>query len=157
MSATATASTILTSSVQGRLVEGVEVALTARQHEFTIDEPDALGGTDKGANPIEHLLAALASCTVISYQVWAGKLGIAVDSVDVDLSGTIDLAGFFGTDDGVRPGFQGIELAIRVAAPASEADYRRLERAVAEHCPVLDNLTQGVPVRTTLEVATAAA
>lgn len=71
MSATATASTILTSSVQGRLVTGTEVAITARQHEFTIDEPDALGGTDKGANPIEHLLAALASCTVISYQVWA--------------------------------------------------------------------------------------
>ena len=116
-----------------------------------------LGGADRGANPIEHLLAALASCTVISYQVWAGKLGIAVDSIDVDLEGTIDLAGFLGTDETVRPGFQGIELGIRVAGPASEADYRRLEQAVAEHCPVLDNLTQGVPVTTTLEVAPAAA
>lgn len=157
MSATATASTVLTSGVQGRLVTGTEVAITARQHEFTVDEPESLGGADKGANPIEHLLAALASCTVISYQVWAGKLGIAVDSIDVDLEGTIDLAGFFGTDETVRPGFQGIELGIRVAGPASEADYRRLEQAVAEHCPVLDNLTHGVPVTTNLEVAPAAA
>ena len=46
---------------------------------------------------------------------------------------------------------------IRVAGPASEADYRRLEQAVAEHCPVLDNLTHGVPVTTNLEVAPAAA
>ena len=67
----APASTALTSSVRGRLVTGTEVAITARQHEFTIDEPQSLGGADKGANPIEHLLAARASCTVISYQVWA--------------------------------------------------------------------------------------
>ena len=156
MSATATASTILTSSVQGRLVEGVEVALTARQHEFTIDEPDALGGTDKGANPIEHLLAALASCTVISYQVWAGKLGLELDTVDVDLDGTIDLAGFFGTDESERPGFEGINLTVRITGPESEGEYRRLEEAVAAHCPVLDNLTHGVPVTTTVEVPSAA-
>ena len=71
MSAPAAASTVLTSSVRGRLVTGTEVAITARQHEFTIDEPQSLGCADKGANPIEHLLAARASCTVISYQVWA--------------------------------------------------------------------------------------
>ena len=111
--------------------------------------------TDKGANPIEHLLAALASCTVISYQVWAEKLGLSLDGVDVDLTGDIDLAGFFGTGEGVRPGFQGIELGVRLSGPESEADYRRLEEAVATHCPVLDNLTNGVPVRTTVEVPAA--
>lgn len=157
MSATATESTVLTASVQGRQVSGTEVALTARQHEFTIDEPVDLGGADQGANPIEHLLAALASCTVISYQVWADKLGLQLDGVEVNLAGEIDLAGFFGTQDDVRPGFQGITLAVRVAGPESEGDYRRLEEAVATHCPVLDNLTHGVPVRTTVEVSTAAA
>jgi uncharacterized OsmC-like protein len=152
---TATQSTQLTATVQGSLRSGTEVALKARQHEFIIDEPANLGGTDKGATPIEHLLAALASCTVISYQVWAEKLELKLDSVDVDLSGDIDLAGFFGTDESVRPGFQGIELSIRLAGPESEADYRRLEEAVATHCPVLDNLTNGVPVRTTVEVPAA--
>lgn len=157
MTQTATKSTELTTTVQGSLVRGTatEVAITSRQFEFTIDEPASLGGTDKGANPIEHLLAALASCTVISYQVWAGKLGLTLDGVDVDLNGDIDLAGFFGTEDGVRPGFQGIELAVRLAGPESEGDYRRLEEAVATHCPVLDNLTNGVPVRTTVEVPAA--
>lgn len=158
MTQTATKSTQLTTAVEGSLVRGTatEVAITAGAHEFTIDEPAALGGTDKGANPIEHLLAALASCTVISYQVWAEKLGLTLDGVDVDLKGDIDLAGFFGTEEGVRPGFQGIELAVRLTGSESEADYRRLEEAVATHCPVLDNLTHGVPVRTTVEVPAAA-
>lgn len=144
--------TELTAAVRGSLRAGTEVAITARQHEFTIDEPTDLGGTDRGATPIEHLLAALASCTVISYQVWAEKLDLVLDSVDVDLTGDIDLAGFFGTEEGVRPGFQAIELGIRLTGPENEADYRRLEATVAEHCPVLDNLTNGVPVRTNLEV-----
>lgn len=157
MTQTATQSTSLTTTVQGSLVRGTptQVAITARQFDFTIDEPASLGGTDQGANPIEHLLAALASCTVISYQVWADKLGLKVDSIDVDLTGDIDLAGFFGTGEGVRPGYEGIELVVRISGPESEGDYRRLEEAVAAHCPVLDNLTHGVPVRTTVEVPAA--
>jgi len=121
MTQTATKSTELTTTVDGALVRGTatEVAITAGAHEFTIDEPDALGGTDKGANPIEHLLAALASCTVISYQVWADKLDLTLDGVDVELKGDIDLAGFFGAEQGVRPGFQGIELG--VPCPARRA------------------------------------
>lgn len=157
MTQTATKSTALTTTLQGSLVRGTatEVAITARQFDFTIDEPAGLGGTDKGANPVEHLLAALASCTVISYQVWAEKLGLRLDGVDVDLTGDLDIAGFFGTEEGVRPGFQTIDLGVRLSGPESEADYRRLEEAVATHCPVLDNLTNGVPVRTRVEVPAA--
>lgn len=157
MTQTATQSTSLTTTVQGSLVRGTptQVAITARQFDFTIDEPASLGGTDQGANPIEHLLAALASCTVISYQVWAEKLGLRLEGVDVDLSGDIDIAGFLGTDESVRPGFQGIELGVRLTGPESAADYRRLEEAVATHCPVLDNLTHGVPVRTRAETVAA--
>ncbi|WP_338749014.1 OsmC family protein [Janibacter alittae] len=145
----------LTTSVTGALKRGTatEVTLSARQHTFTIDEPAGLGGTDLGANPVEHLLAALASCTVITYQVWAEKLGLTLDGVDVALTGDIDLNGFFGTGEGVRAGFQGIDLAVTLTGPESDASYRRLEEAVATHCPVADNLTNGVPVRTTLELA----
>ena len=159
MTQTATKDTQLTITVGGSLVRGTatEVEITAGAHEFTIDEPASLGGTDKGANPIEHLLAALASCTVISYQVWAGKLGLQLDGVDVELRGDIDLAGFFGTGEGVRPGYEGIELQVNLIGPESEASYRRLEEAVATHCPVADNLTNGVPVSTRVQVAAPAA
>ena len=65
-----------------------EVRVRAGRHDFTVDEPPVLGGTDLGANPVEHLLASLGSCQVITYQVWAAKLGIAVDSIDVDVTVT---------------------------------------------------------------------
>lgn len=154
---TTDAGTLLRTSVSGNLQRGTatEVSISARQHSFTIDEPAGLGGTDLGANPVEHLLAALASCTVITYQVWAEKLGLTLEGVDVTVDGDVDLRGFFGTAEGVRPGFQEIGLAVTLTGPESDADYRRLEEAVATHCPVADNLTNGVPVRTTLELSAA--
>ena len=61
MTATAAPTTLLNVSTSGSLVAGTEVAITSRQFSYTIDEPPALGGTDKGANPVEHLLAALGA------------------------------------------------------------------------------------------------
>lgn len=125
-----------------------EVTVRAGSHGFTIDEPASLGGTDLGANPVEHLLASLGACQVITYQVWAAKLGIAIDSVEVDLTGDLDVRGFFGVDPDVRPGFQAIRAAVRVTGPESAERYAELTRIVEEHCPVLDVLTKGVPVST---------
>lgn len=123
-----------------------EVTIRAGRHIFTIDEPTSLGGSDLGANPVEHLLASLGACQVITYQIWAAKLGIAVGSIEVDLTGDLDVRGFFGVDAEVRPGFQSIEVSVRVSGPESDERYAELTAAVDEHCPVLDVLTNAVPV-----------
>ena len=130
-----------------------EVSITAGNHAFTIDEPAALGGEDTGASPVEHLLAALGACQVISFKVWAAKLGIEIDEVAVDLAGDIDLRGFFGVGPDVRPGFGSIEVAVRLSGPESRETYAELVRQVEAHCPVLDNLTAGLPVTTSVTVA----
>ena len=130
-----------------------EVSVDAGRHRFTIDEPAALGGTDLGANPIDHLLAALGACNVITYQVWAQKLGIRLDGVDIELAGDLDIRGFFGIDPDVRPGFQGIEARVSLRGPESAERYVELREAVEAHCPVLDNLTNGVPVTVVVDVA----
>ncbi len=130
-----------------------EVSVDAGRHRFTIDEPAALGGTDLGANPIDHLLAALGACNVITYQVWAQKLGIRLDGVDIELAGDLDIRGFFGIDPDVRPGFQGIEARVTLRGPESPERYVELREAVEAHCPVLDNLTSGVPVTVVVDIA----
>ena len=126
-----------------------EVKVRVANHEFTIDEPSNLAGTNLGASPVEHLLASLGACQVITYQVWAAKLGIVVDSVEVTLAGDIDVHGFFGFDPEVRPGFQSIDLNVKITGPESSERYDLLTKVVDEHCPVLDVLTVGVPVNST--------
>ena len=65
----------LSVSVEGHLIGPTKVSLRARDHAITVDEPTALGGTDAGANPVEHALVALCSCQAITYRFWAAKLG----------------------------------------------------------------------------------
>lgn len=65
------------------------------------------------------------------------------------LAGDLDVHGFFGLDPDVRPGFQSIDLTVRLHEPENNERYAHLSKVVDEHCPVLDVLTVGVPVNST--------
>jgi uncharacterized OsmC-like protein len=123
-----------------------------------VDEPEALAGTDAAPNPVEYVLAALASCQEITYRLYADNLGIPLDKVSVAIEGDLDLRGFFAVDDAVRPGYEAIRTEVVLEGSASEEDYARLKKAVDAHCPVLDMLQNPVPVSLSLKIrATAAA
>jgi uncharacterized OsmC-like protein len=125
------------------------VDVRVRDHAFSVDEPAALGGTDTAANPAEYALAALGSCQVITYQFWAAKLGIPLESVKVTVDGDLDLHGFFGFAD-TRPGFTDVRVTVELGGPAPAERYEELKRQVDEHCPVLDLFRNPTPTTTTL-------
>jgi uncharacterized OsmC-like protein len=125
------------------------VDVHVRDHSFRVDEPAALGGTDTAANPVEYALAALGSCQVITYQFWAAKLGIPLESVKVDVHGDLDLHGFFGFS-GTRPGFTDVRVTVELGGPASAEQYEELKQQVDEHCPVLDLFRNATPASTSL-------
>lgn len=128
-------------------------AISAGPHILRVDEPPALGGENTAANPVEHYLAALISCQVVTYRFWAERLGIQVDDLAISAEGDLDVRGFFGLDDTVRAGFQQVRVTVRVTGPESPERYEELQRTVDAHCPVLDISTGATPVHTTLETA----
>jgi uncharacterized OsmC-like protein len=142
-------------SAQGTLVGVTEVDISTGRHTFKVDEPPALGGADAAANPVQYALASLGSCQAITYRLWAARLGVELDSVTVRVEGDLDLRGFFGVGDGVRPGLTAIRVEVAVAGPEREERYAELGAAVDEHCPVLDLFQNPVPVSRALQVAAA--
>jgi uncharacterized OsmC-like protein len=142
----------VTFTVSGELVGPTEVTTKARGHQVTIDEPPVLGGADLGANPVEHALLALASCQAITYRFWAAQLGIDLDSLSVTAEGDLDVRGFFGFADGVRPGFTAVRLTVTPSGPESAERYKQLADAVDAHCPVLDLFSHATPIERTLTV-----
>ena len=140
-------------SAQGTLVGITEVDVRTGAHRFTVDEPPALGGADVAANPVQYALASLGSRQAITYRFWAEQLGITFDSLTVRAEGDLDIRGFFGFDDAVRPGFSAIRLEVTVNGPESAERYQELAAAVDEHCPVLDLFKNPVPVTRTLAPA----
>jgi uncharacterized OsmC-like protein len=133
-------------AADGTLVGITEVDIRTGAHRFKVDEPPALGGADVAANPVQYALASLGSCQAITYRIWATHLGIELDSLTVRVEGDLDLRGFFGTDDSIRPGFTAVRVEVAVTGPETEARYAELAAAVDEHCPVLDLFKNPVPV-----------
>lgn len=126
--------------------DGVRSDISIGRHTVVVDEPPALAGEDAAPSPVETALAALLSCQVVTYRLWAAKLGIPLDDVSVDVEGAIDLRRFYGLDDSVRPGFGDVRVVVTLSGPAGEQRYHELAEAVDEHCPVLDLFRNPTPV-----------
>jgi uncharacterized OsmC-like protein len=125
---------------------------TARQHTLIVDEPPTLGGDDTAINPVEAYLGALLSCQVVTYRFYADKLGITIDELKLSAEGDLDVRGFFGLDETVRPGFTAVRVTVDITGPDSAERYRELTDTVDAHCPVLDLTQNPTPVTTTLRV-----
>ncbi len=123
---------------------------TSHQRKFDLnaDEPAPLGGKDKAANPVEHLLHALASCVTTSIVAHAAVNGIEIEQLESQLEGDIDLRGLLGLDDKVPKGYQNIRISFKV-----KTDPKNVEKLkeLAQFSPVLNTLIQGTNVELDIE------
>jgi uncharacterized OsmC-like protein len=136
----------LTYRVRGAGEGAVATRLRAGKHQLLVDEPGALAGDDRAASPVEFALAALISCQVVVYRLYAEALGIVVDDIDITADGDLDARRLFGIDEGVRAGFTDVRLDIAITGPESAERYEELKAAVDAHCPVFDLFANPTPV-----------
>jgi putative redox protein len=140
----------LTYRVRGEGEGSVATAIVSGKHRFLVDEPASLAGDDVAASPVEYALAALISCQVVVYRLYAQALGIQVDDVNVTAEGDLDARKLFGIEESVRAGFTAVRLNVEIAGPESLETYEQLHAAVDEHCPVLDLFANATPVTTSV-------
>ena len=111
--------------------------------ELHADEPPILAGADQGANPVEHLLNALASCVTTSMVAHAAVRGIEIEDLESEIDGDIDLRGFLGLDPTVPKGYTNIRVNFRVkTAPENVEKLKEL----AAFSPVYNTITNGAKV-----------
>jgi uncharacterized OsmC-like protein len=126
---------------------GQEIA-HKQQFELHADEPPILAGNDEGANPVEHLLNALAACLTTSMVAHAAVRGIHIQELESEIEGDIDLRGFLGLSNDVPKGFTEIRVNFKVKADGD--DMERLKR-LTEYSPVFNTITQGANVAVRVE------
>lgn len=125
------------------LKENLLVETEARGHKVIVDEPENLGGTDQGMNPVELLLSSLGACQSIVAKTYAEKFGVDLQNFWVELDGDIDLDGFLGKSD-VRPGFSDIRYTFHIETDASEEKVQSYKEFIEAHCPVGDTIANQV-------------
>jgi uncharacterized OsmC-like protein len=128
-----------------------QVIRHAQTFELVNDEPAVLLSGDKGPNPVEYVLHALAGCLTTSLAYHAAARGIPVRSVRTRFAGNLDLHGFLGMKPDVRRGFKDIRVLFDIDADVDEAGKRELIAMGEKYSPVFDIVSNGVPVACALD------
>ncbi len=110
------------------------------------DEPPVLLGENNAPNAVEAVIHALAACLGVGFVYNAAAQGVTVESLEIDLEGDLDLRAFLGLSEDVRPGYNNIEVNYRVKTDAPEEKVVELCKYVQKTSPVLDIISNPVPV-----------
>ena len=132
-------------------INGACSKTTIRDFEIECDEPPALLGTNTAPNPVETILAALGSCLAVGFAYSAAARGINLESLDISLEGDLDLRGFLGVSDDVRPGYQSIKVTCRIKSDTSKEKLSELYEHVLKTSPVRDIIQNMEPLTIMLE------
>jgi len=115
-------------TVQARWDGGLRAVVQAGGFELLVDEPESAGGTDRGPQPTDLMLASIASCFTLAMAYSAGKRDIELTGLDVDVTGRYD-----------GPRFSHIRIEVRAQQP-SGAELARLISAAERVCYVTATL-----------------
>ncbi|MGE3684047.1 MAG: OsmC family protein [Bdellovibrionales bacterium] len=106
-------------------------------HVLTVDVTEKLGGSDKGPDPHDYLVTALAGCTTITMQMYANRKGIPLESADVKIHITKE-----GSENR-------ISREIKLIGALTEEQKQTLF-AIAEKCPIHNFLERGAKIESRL-------
>jgi uncharacterized OsmC-like protein len=137
-----------------KMAHGAGHDFPERDGKFTMDadEPEILLSGDEAANPVEHLLHALASCVTSTAIYHAAARHMPVESVQSELVGDIDLRGFLGMDPSVPKGYQSVTMRMHIEGDLSEEQKREVMKLGCTYSPVFNSLSPGVPITVELAV-----
>jgi uncharacterized OsmC-like protein len=123
-----------------------------RRFSIDIDEPCELGGTNRFANPQEHLIAALNACMTVGYVAQCAVRGIILESLEIETDGEIDLRGFLGIDSAVPTGYENLAYVVRIKGSGTNEEFAEIHEAVMATSPNFYNMSRPVALKPTLVV-----
>lgn len=120
------------------------------EFSFETDHPEIFASEDKGATPVELVLAGLAGCLTAGVASVAQMRDIQLRSVSATLEAGMDIQGILGIDSDVRTGFDGIKVTYQIDADATPKEIEAIVAQSQKRSAVYDIITN--PTNVTVEV-----
>ena len=136
-----------TARTRVRLKPGLECELTEGPWTLTVAMGEKSGGTGAGPNPGVLGRGALGTCLVLGYSMWAIRMGVPIESLEVEVEADYDSRGELGIADDVPPGYTQVRYTVLVTSSAAEEDVRRVLDAADRHSPYRDVFARAHDVR----------
>lgn len=115
-----------------------------RQFKIVADEPLELLGTDTAPNPQELLMSALNACMMVGYVAGAALQGITLQKLEIETGGSLDLRGFLGLDDKVKPGYEKLSYVVRIKGNGTPLQFREIHETVMRTSPNYFNIARPI-------------
>ncbi len=127
-------------SIKGVSENTTKFVAEARSFKIVIDEPQTLGGTNHGANPVEYLLASYAGCLNVMGHLIADELGFKLDKLEIEVNGNLNPDRLFGKSFTERAGFKNIQVKLKPYTDVTPELLKSWIKIVKNRCPINDNL-----------------
>lgn len=133
-----------------RIVNGLSCETKEGDWVFKTDMPTQVGGFATASSPGALGRAALGSCLAIGYMMWASKLDVIIDSLEVVVEADYDDGALFDTSD-APPGYLDIRYLVRIKSPASPKEIENILDLGDRHSPYLDVFSRAQSCRRRIE------
>jgi uncharacterized OsmC-like protein len=111
------------------------------------DFPIQLSGEGRGPTVCEGCMGSLAACLTQTILAHAISRGTQIDSININVDDDVDLRGFTGISNDVRPGAKQFRVNMNIKSiSASKEQINELYEIGKRFSPAFDTLTNGTSV-----------
>ena len=116
-------------------------------HQWYADEPTAFGGSNRGPDPYEHLLAAVGTCTSMTIRMYANRKKWPLEDVQITLEHTREHIKDCQDCDNESGKVELIIRKIKLTGDLDESQRKRLLE-IADKCPVHKTIVGNLKINT---------
>ena len=117
------------------------------EYKMQYDYPNQFSGKGRGPTVCEACMGALGACLTQTIAGHATSRGIKIDSIDINVEGDLDMRGWTGISNDVRPGAQQLRIKMNIKSDtASKEQINELYEIGKRFSPAFDTITNGTSV-----------
>lgn len=141
-----------TVTIFGKSKKDEQFLIKTESHDIRISKNKNHPDLD-APSPIEYVLAGYAGCINAVGTLVAKELNIDFKTLQVAVSGDIDVDKFYGRETTARAGFPKLKVTIKLDADISKKELKNWLDIVESRCPVYDNLVNPTPIEVDLVIS----
>jgi uncharacterized OsmC-like protein len=134
-------------------MEGLKCEVQDGPWTLTADLDEKSGGGNEAPSPGVYGRAALGSCMAMTYALWAAKLGVELESIEVVVDADFDAGALYGIGN-APPGYTGVRCSVHVRTRASEDEVHRVLDEADRHSPYVDVFSRDQCVTRSVTIGT---
>jgi uncharacterized OsmC-like protein len=137
------------SRVRSYFMNGQELP---RGFSIISDEPAEILGQNSAPNPQELLMAAFNACIMVGYVATASVMGVNLTGVEIETDGELNLRGFLGLDENVKPGYGSIQYTVRIKGDGTREQFEAIHANAQKTSPNYFNIAQSIQVKSKMVI-----